>query len=464
MIIYRTSYTHFQPHCKPSIINFVASPINVCTVRLTPTDLSDHYILDIQLLSQRICQLPQQPNLNPIKYYIYNPQNDKIFSEQLQKINWEELKNINDIESLGTEFMNRFLTCYNSAYTTITRKKRNTTKKIIPWYTPEIAKKILQRNKLYKAYLCTPSDVLKQEYLNYKNHLRNLIKVTKKKYYEMKFTDVQSAKNNWSKLKQLLYPFHSGKDRKLINTLIYKQQHAKDDHDIVNLFSIYMTDLQEQILPIPNINVPTMNNVIDESFYLADITIADIVYTLSKMRNKESVDCDNIKTIILIKHIDLVIQPLTYLYNKIILTKDIPTIFKKAITKYFYKKGNPENPANYRPITITSIFIKIFEVILLTRFTIFIDKHKLINSNQFGFQVNKSTQDLLEQLLINIYTEFDYSNYVTICSCDVQKAFDSITHTLLLQKLYTYAFRGVVYQLIANYLKDSHNNLPYIYV
>ena len=73
----------------------------------------------------------------------------------------------------------------------------------------------------------------------------------------------------------------------------------------------------------------------------------------------------------------------------------------------------------------------------------FISKYKIIKTNQFGFQSNKSTSDAILEFLENIYDAFNEHNYYLAIYLDFSKAFDTICHEILLKKLNTWVLEAL---------------------
>ena len=107
-----------------------------------------------------------------------------------------------------------------------------------------------------------------------------------------------------------------------------------------------------------------------------------------------------------------------------------------------YKKGDANLPENYRPISLLTIFSKIFEKIVFKRVMTFLENHSLISNCQYGFRPNYSTELAIHCLTNQIYEVLDKKQYQITVFCDLSKAFDTISHDILLQKLELYGIRG----------------------
>lgn len=93
--------------------------------------------------------------------------------------------------------------------------------------------------------------------------------------------------------------------------------------------------------------------------------------------------------------IAVILKPLTCLINESITKSVYPNHLKIAIIKPLFKKGDKDNMANYRPISILPVITKIFEKILHVRMNRFLEKNELLSKHQFGFRVGRSTGDAI---------------------------------------------------------------------
>ena len=83
---------------------------------------------------------------------------------------------------------------------------------------------------------------------------------------------------------------------------------------------------------------------------------------------------------------------------------------------------------------------------MYNRLSIFINKHIFFNKYQFGFRNNHSTFMALIILIENLLTALDNGNCAVGIFLDFQKAFDTVDHNILLDKLHWYGIRGTVHE------------------
>jgi len=334
-------------------------------------------------------------------------------------------------------------------------KKRNLNRynKLKPWITNAIITSIKNRDRLKKTLRVNPSPAKLSEYREYRNRLNKIIKCTKNDYYKDKFNqNSHDIKKIYNLVKEATNenPTKSSitciKDEKK-NMIFEKNKIA----DFVNKYFINIgREMSEKIKSPPNsfqfVNSPLY------SMYLKPTNSNEIIEHIMSLKNGCSPGLDKLTTKIIKQlHIYLLI-PLVHIINLIFKTGKLPTQFKTSVVTPIHKAGDREDISNYRPISIISNLAKIFEKCLKVRLVQFLDSNKLLSENQFGFRQGLSTSHAVYELVSRIMCHLNNGDKCIALFLDLAKAFDTVSHPMLLQALEGHGVRGAVLNVFADYL------------
>ena len=129
-----------------------------------------------------------------------------------------------------------------------------------------------------------------------------------------------------------------------------------------------------------------------------------------------------------------------------------PDACKIAKVKPLFKKGSKSDPSNYRPISRIPLLSKVFERVVLDQTKEFLNLNKILYDYQSGFRKNHSTDTCLSFLNDKILKGFDDGLVTGMILIDLQKAFDTINHDILLKKLGIIGFSDHTVKWFQSYL------------
>ena len=112
-----------------------------------------------------------------------------------------------------------------------------------------------------------------------------------------------------------------------------------------------------------------------------------------------------------------------------------PDSLKIAKVTPVYKSGNSSSLSNYRPVSVLPCFSKMLERIMYTRLYNHLQENKILYSKQFGFQRGHSTDYAIIELVEQIYQNFEENKCTLGVFIDLEKAFDTVDHKILLRKM-----------------------------
>ena len=148
------------------------------------------------------------------------------------------------------------------------------------------------------------------------------------------------------------------------------------------------------------------------------------------------------------------IVPITHVMNLSIINGVVPNELKVAKVVPIYKSDDRRLINNYRPVSVLPCYSKIHEKLMYNRIYNFIHKHSLLNEYQFGFRQKRSTNQALIVLLDKTTAALDKGDIVLGVFLDFSKAFDTVGHQMLLNKMYKYGIRGIAFKWMESYLSN----------
>ena len=191
---------------------------------------------------------------------------------------------------------------------------------------------------------------------------------------------------------------------------------------------------------------------LSKGFSDCDFARADIIEALTELDPYSAAPDEDIPARLLTSCKEQLAEPLTLFWSKSFNTGHIPDVLKTQFISPIFKKGDRTDPANYRPVSLTSHLIKTFERVLRKNLVQHLEENGLISANQHGFRKKRSCMTQLLSHVEQIYKSLNNDDEVDVIYLDFAKAFDKVDHTVLLNKLERYGVQGKALNWIREFL------------
>lgn len=214
-----------------------------------------------------------------------------------------------------------------------------------------------------------------------------------------------------------------------------------------------------------NIKVNNHNcNKIYKKFHIKPVSEEELNKIILSFKNKYSSGYDEIPMPV-IKHASkYLIKPIAHVINSSFVTGIFPNKLKISKIVTIFKKGNTNDPVNYRPLSILPAMSKIYERVMYVQFVKFLENNNLFDIEQHGFRMGRSTVTAGIDFIDSIVDAIDGGNNATGIFMDLSKAFDSVEHKQLIESLQKLGIEGLSLNWFSSYISNRKQYVEMKYV
>jgi hypothetical protein len=316
-----------------------------------------------------------------------------------------------------------------------------------PWLTSEITECIHHRDKVLRNYHRTKDVSIYKQFCTLRNKVQSLVKKARSEYILNQIDKhKKNSKKMWESLKLLGYNHKAkSKDQIVLNVGNKVCYDPVTIAEYVNDFFVNVANNLVKNLP----NYADMYSAFSSKckdfykklgvtpgmFVLQEIDKTFVLKHLKDLKPNKSTGLDDVSPRFLKDGAEQLSEVVTFLINLSIKHKIVPECTKHAKVTPLYKKKSRLDVGNYRPVSVLTSISKILERAVLVQVEAFCKEHHLLYEFQSGFRDKYSTDTCLIYLHDYIRSQISRGNFVGLLMLDVQKAFDSVNHRMLCEKI-----------------------------
>ena len=412
---------------------------------IIPTSISDH-MTPFLAISKRNPIKPKK-----IKKRIFSPANIDNLKTLLRHEEWKLDSDSCEAnyQSFNDKFMSNLDLCCPELEFEIRRDKTA----MEPWYTKGLSISRKKKERFLKR-IAQKKPHYNWEYIDkYITIYYKLCRIAKADHWAAFFQEnFNNMKLIWNQTNKAL---GRGKTGKLLpKSFLVKGEEIKGDENIANAFNNFFISIGSELAEKFTETDDYRKHVQPSKyvFFFRKVTEEDISKIIKSLKNKGSSGFDGVSNMLIKKLHDELLTPLTTIVNDSLDSGHVPSQLKLAKVIPLFKSGDQKNLSNYRPISLLSVFSKILEKAIYHQ-TYFYFQKVLICKTQFGFRAGSETIHCILNFMNNISCASKDPFQVGIF-VDLKKAFDTVNHKILLEKMKIYGFSEHCIKWFSSYLSN----------
>lgn len=407
------------------VVDFtIAGKINVQTLQYLNLD---HFVFFIDLPVNCHNVLKEKP-LYFVKKYIDYDKMKLILPDRLGHI--DEKMHVDQIyDEIVFHLKNTLNEC---SYVKVIKRKTKYKKQ---WMDVELHKLIDEKEHWLRLRNENSNNQFYQaEYKKWRNIVTSKKREKKKEFNSRKFERCKGdSKKTWNCMKELMF---DGQINNSVIKILSTSTVNSDKQMKIDEFNNYYATIGDHFVPTYlNNNAIPKKMFNDEHFEFDELNLEQTKNLIMTLKNKNSKGPDGISPILVKFFCDELAPYVKLLINESLKTGYTPNATKIARVIGIYKGGNADHVSNFRPISVTSIFGKLIEMWVNSQLSLFIEKNKILSSEQYGFRLNSNTTSACFDLMNKVCKSRDDGNVTCLTFIDTQKAFNSVNRRKLIDKL-----------------------------
>ena len=369
----------------------------------------------------------------------YKRYNKEYFCRDVNEVPWNVIEVSKDMGGAVNAWNTLFNDVANRHAPIKKLRTKNTTK---PWISDDIKELMAERDYAFKVAKRSGGEKQKWDhYRKIKNFTNRKVKSAEAEYYKNLINSANGPKDTWKALNSVL----GEKSKETISQLQVQDGKVllSEPKKVASKFNEFFASIGNKVarkLQVVAKDAWKKYESNDESdsqdkLELRQVDCRNVREILKSLKVNKAAGVDKIPAK-LIRDAEAELAPyINYLVNKSIKDNVVPAQWKVARVSPLYKAEDRLQTENYRPISVLPVLSKVIERVVHTQLSTHLDNINYLYSHQYGFRRGRSTTQAIAQLNNWVLESMDEGKVTGLLFVDISKAFDSINHKVLLDKL-----------------------------
>ena len=372
------------------------------------------------------------------------------FREQVTNANWNTVYNSTTVDEALDHFQEILTTLFDTHIPTRKKRIRHSSP---AWLTSELLQVMRIRDCSKKKAKNTGLQDDWDEYKKLRNECTRQVRYAKSHFYSSIIGDEMkiNPRKAWKQLKGLLL---NEKNSAPITSLVADQVSVTGHAAIAETFAKFFCGVADGDPPDQSDSTAEVTTHAND-FTIPEMSADEVKNALKVLPLNKATGMDGLSVKLLRLCGGTIIQPLQHVINLSIKCATFPSSWKQAQVTPVFKKGEVTNPSNYRPIAVLPACSKILERHVASHLRNHIAANGLLHDNQSGFRPSYSCATALLSMVGEWLSAIDSGHLVGVLLTDFSKAFDTISHRILLRTVHQkYHFSAAAQRWLSSYLSN----------
>ena len=422
----------------------VRSTDNTTSARVVPCDLSDHDLVIAETSLQRERRRPEEITIRSTRSLVPDA-----LRLELLLADWTAVHQSGEV---GEKWA-----AWRAVWSPILDRHMPLTKvrprhQPSPWLNDNAELRGLMRERdLARADRdAAPCTETRQAYAAKRNAVKSALYRARSSFFLSSYT--YSRKTTWKDLRRFLIRPKVRTDASHVRTVEWAD---RLNAHFATVGSRVAAELEVQCATDPPLP-PCPSRVVSGAFRVHPVTLPELHTALKQMSSSNACGDDGITVSMLRLTFPVIAPHLLNVVNASLVSGILPSEWKVATVVPILKAGSPEEQNNYRPVSVIPTVAKLTERVVCTQLVRYLLSHGVLCDEQHGFRPGRSTESAMLDAVSYITQHIDQGMISCLTTVDTSKAFDSVQHCRLLDKLGWY---GVDTHWFRDWLRDCHQRI-----